>query len=179
MNGDWAERSDRFVKFPEDEVEVFSAYTNLVYTNKIVTPEALFGEIPTMEKLRLEHDFLSKLYVLSEKLQDYRAKVHVLEAFLAVAQEKTAVVAWIVPGPVAVQTLYNGTPATSVARRLFVDLWTRTNVSSLSSHCRAMPHDFVCDLVLALHKLLYETGYDGRESKGTISLEEIIAKGAT
>ncbi|PVH96593.1 hypothetical protein DM02DRAFT_569316, partial [Periconia macrospinosa] len=80
MNGNWAESTDRIVKLPEDRVEIFETYLNLIYTGKI--PTELHAVPPTLDQMLSEYECLFRLYILAEKLQDIDAKNAAIESVL-------------------------------------------------------------------------------------------------
>jgi hypothetical protein len=116
LGGNWAEREDRLVRFPEDCPKVFGIYVNFVYTNEIsAATELPAGEYAKVIQLDNEYLALSKLYVLCEKLQDTRAKNAITRAFIANSAKKDEQGIWYVPSPSMVNILYDGTSCGSPA----------------------------------------------------------------
>tara|TARA_R110002003_G_scaffold1389_7_gene22966 strand:+ start:462 stop:983 length:522 start_codon:yes stop_codon:yes gene_type:complete len=150
MNGNWAERDERLVKLPDDDPEVVATYINLVYTNNIATSPT---EKP-MEKNAIlnEYIFLSKLYVLSEKLCDVAAKNAVINAILAVSWERASDGVTYSPGVLPIAIIYPGTPEGSLARELMADMWTSVKTDYIVRHKESLPRDFFIDLALAHSK---------------------------
>ncbi|KAH6637814.1 hypothetical protein C7974DRAFT_148983 [Boeremia exigua] len=118
LNGRWAEADERAVKLHEDEPTVFAVYVHLLYTDKIAVSPTLFGT--TTGDVDGERKILAKLYILAEKVQDVETKNKTMAALMGTLRDQ-------VGGKRVslslrfVQTIYNGTPNGSMARKLIVD----------------------------------------------------------
>lgn len=58
----------------------------------------------------------------------------------------------LIPSPLTVKILYEGTPKDSPVRRLFIDLWS--TMTDIHHHADTLPKDFLLDLVVLLRKTL-------------------------
>jgi hypothetical protein len=185
MNGKWAESDTRMVKLPDDEPETFTIYLNLVYTGQLVTMRKSKEELATMDigpfmrETENEYCDLFDLYVLAEKLQDVLAKNAAITAAIDVSIMESADASCTVPSFAAVNSVYEGTPEGSPARRVVADLY-----STLPLHCiftRLQSNLWHKDLVADVLKILEVTrpirkGSDGNVAarKGAKAYQEIV-----
>jgi hypothetical protein len=94
---------------------------------------------------------LSKLYVLAEKLIDNTTKELVLAAISAHAKEMLSRDLNCIPPIESVQTIYEGTPEGSPARRLIVQIFTDNgSPSSLTTEVDDIPKGFLYELSVSL-----------------------------
>jgi hypothetical protein len=103
------------VNLPEDDPETFKIYVHLLYTGDLATdPVSKLGDNTSGGKLL----GLAKLYVLAEKLQDIDAKNEALTALMLTARTLNTLL-----NESAVQTIYDGTPTESLARKAIVNMF--------------------------------------------------------
>ncbi|KAF2657829.1 hypothetical protein K491DRAFT_776895 [Lophiostoma macrostomum CBS 122681] len=131
LNGEWIESTERAVKSPDDAPAVFEHYLQLLYA----------GSIPILGQDR-QFDDLTKVYVLAEKLMDIRSKNKIVSAMLARSKVNF-------PFMSAVAALYSGTPESSPARRLYVDVCASSGnltADAFGISAKTLPHEFHIDL---------------------------------
>ena len=106
---EWA-LDDQIIKLPEDKPSVFEAYLTVLYTSKV----------PVIGATKDENQYprLIDLYILADKLIDIRTKNVVVQAMMSRKKEDH-----LKPSATSVAKLYGGTPVSSPARRLFVDIY--------------------------------------------------------
>ncbi|KAF1839677.1 hypothetical protein BDW02DRAFT_539081 [Decorospora gaudefroyi] len=120
MNGNWAEKTERLIKLPEDGPETFDIYVNLVYTNTI-SMLCLTRDL-SPERVKDKFQILVQLYILAEKLRDSRAKNDTISVIHGLSYDNIRDGKTLPEGR-AIQTMYDGTPEGSLGRSLLVDLW--------------------------------------------------------
>ncbi|KAF2679134.1 hypothetical protein K458DRAFT_408387 [Lentithecium fluviatile CBS 122367] len=143
-NGQWQESNERTVYLSGDKPSIFELYLNLVYTGNLATEDYSENNVPVHE-----YAALAKVYVLAEKLQDTKAKDFVLEAILLTFR---ATVYFILQRPPieAIRIIYEGTPDTSLARKLMVDLYTEHGEQDWLEGESDIPHEFLYDITMRL-----------------------------
>jgi hypothetical protein len=154
-NGKWQESDERTVNLREDVPDIFEIYLNLLYTGTLATKKPLFGRTDADN----EYTILAQVYVLAEKLQDTEAKNSVSEAILLLTRELTT--PWSRVPINAVEVIYDGTPDSSQARRLFVDLFADHGGDDWLPAEADIPHDFLYDLSIRLFK---QRGHSGAKT---------------
>lgn len=132
LNGRSQEADENVVKLPDDDVEIFELYIQLLYTGKIpsITDIAATAGDPVYI-ISSEHCRLCNLYVLAEKLQDRTAKDTIIDAVVEAAAEdpRKARVPLAggylryFPSKYAIVDVYQGTPSSSPMRKLLVDFY--------------------------------------------------------
>jgi hypothetical protein len=124
LKKEWAEGQTRTVELQEETPELMAHYLDWVYTSKLPTKDcSLFH--PESAKITA-HDLLAELYVLGERRldSDFRNAITAELVRLRLILHGS-------PGcrtsqrVTSVNTIYQGTPAGSPARRLMVDLSLR------------------------------------------------------
>jgi hypothetical protein len=102
-------RSNRDIKLPADDPSQFEDYLSIVYMDKV----------PVLGTSQDDDQFsiLAGLYILADKLIDVQSKNLIAKAMIKRGEENA------VPSGGAIYKLYVRTPASSPARRLFVDLY--------------------------------------------------------
>ncbi|KAK1249986.1 hypothetical protein MKX08_009989 [Trichoderma sp. CBMAI-0020] len=119
MNAYWQTSATGSVTLQEEDPDVFEVYQHWLYFEKL----AVQNDKPGLEG-NIEYVQLAKAYVLGEMLQDVNFKDAVLDAILIKSRSKASDGrTWFPVGP-AIRCIYEGTPASSAARRLLVDLYT-------------------------------------------------------
>lgn len=132
------------VSLPDDDVEVFRLYLNLMYTNQLAT------------KGPKELQKLCRLFVLAEKLQDQTAKNHIIDGMHAffhqnVLTDSLGTDVERSSCAEAIKMLYEGTPENSQARKLVVDLYADCKDESwLREGKTHLPQDFIFDIATRL-----------------------------
>ena len=98
-----------------------------------------------------EYDTLSKLYVLTEKLMDDKARSTVLVAITARSKEKASDGRLFYPPEGSVRIIYYGTLDGDLARKVLVDLYTRFGIENfIAESVEVMPKNFLYDLSRSL-----------------------------
>lgn len=155
MNGNWAEASSRLVNMPEDDPEQFSLYVRFLYTGKIATDDTGLStcRISPREALSRYHQ-LAKIYTLAEQLQDTTTKNAAVRGFYTIYSSPS-----YPPPPKIVNIIYLSTPATSVIRRMLVDMWCANFWSGptctqdeIDSYVERLPQEFLARLLGQLGK---------------------------
>lgn len=146
-NGKWLESDERTVNLREDLPYVFEIYLSLLYTGTLATKNRLRNH-ETAE----EYEVLARIYVLAERLQDTKAKNFISEAILELSRELITTSSRAPISISAVEIIYGGTPESSQARRLFVDLFADHGGDEWLPANADIPHDFLYDLSIRLFK---------------------------
>ncbi|KAK5069444.1 hypothetical protein LTR16_009491 [Cryomyces antarcticus] len=137
MKPHWKEAKDRLVELPEDTAEIFGIYIQWLYTKGI----ASLPEDPSSDSFLGEgYSLLASAYVLGEKLQDIAFKNDVVDAIMAESFNLNPNGQRLFPGCHHIKIIYDGTPKSSLARRLLVDI------------CTTLPRDFLVDLAIAQYQ---------------------------
>lgn len=122
VKNEWKEGSQRVIDMPEDTPEVVSAYVDWLYSDKML-PSA--GEPPKDVKTHVrESNYLAKLYVFGEKIQDDSFCDAVITAFTKHLDHKIIGSRHTV-GVDAVETMMAGTPQGSPGRRFILQVIAR------------------------------------------------------
>ncbi|KAI4693273.1 uncharacterized protein J4E88_001644 [Alternaria novae-zelandiae] len=148
MNGKWIESKNRMVRLPEDDPKVFDIYINLLYTGRLATNT--LEEPKTNAHLLEEMYVLAQLYVIGEKLLDKATKNSAIQSLLEVSLEQDANGKSYPPTINTIISVYQGTCAGSLGRRLLVDLWIDIQGEFLATNAELLPKDFLVDLAVAL-----------------------------
>ena len=136
LQGTWTEAQDKIVKLPEDEEKTFELYLELLYT----------GDLPILCNKSPQATRLAKVYVLAEKIVDIESKNTIVQAILARAAESK-----YPPCTTAVRLIYEGTPDSCPARRLFLDLWLEKETPTwFDKDFEDLPKDFLVELARGL-----------------------------
>lgn len=142
MNGNWKESDSRSVKLPKDDPATFGIYVNLLYTKQIPTKPTFANS----RRVMLEYIHLARLYVLCEKLQDIEGKNSTIHAMLSTSRDNISVLR-----PNAIKTIYEGTPESSPARKMLLDMYVEYgNNMSLHGGRGNYPKQFLFDLAVQL-----------------------------
>lgn len=159
MTGNWAEREERLVKLPHNKLATFALYMDIVYTNTIATDA---NTSPQDSHARTAESIeLCELYVLSEKLRDKSAKNAVLEAMLVINTIDEETKSLYHGGPAsnpkhfnpsadAIAIMYDGTPDSSLGRKLMADLWSTVPTKYILKNADELPRGFLKDLAINL-----------------------------
>ncbi|KAK5134964.1 hypothetical protein LTR08_005916 [Meristemomyces frigidus] len=140
LNKEWKEGQEHAVELPDYDACVFEQYVQWLYTARIACMPA------NNEQSNYGFGRLTRLYVLGEKLMDPALQTDIINA-LVLARRSDAI-----PINRNVNTIYEGTPVGSPARKLMVDMHVlRQGKNQLKL---IAPHpDFLLDLVTSLlHK---------------------------
>jgi hypothetical protein len=144
----WKEGQLREIELPEDQPKTVSAYVEWLYSKNI--------DVVSTQKLddkdrNLQFDNLAALYVFGEKIQNTRFKNAAITAILTAREgpgeaDKPSAN----PDVVAVKTIYDGTMAESLARKLMVHIYVEGGWNDWTKKDSAQHHpDFLLDLVRA------------------------------
>ena len=90
--------------------------------------------------------------MLSEKLQDITTKNAMMVVALATTKLKGIENLWLSPDHHTVNTIYNGTPPGSPARRFVIDWWTAISIDSIFPHVQYFHKEFLKDLDKSIAK---------------------------
>jgi hypothetical protein len=147
MKAYWETSASGSVTLKEEDPEVFEVYQHWLYFEKLPVQ----NDSPALEG-NTEYVQLAKAYVLGEMLQDVIFKDAVLDAILAKSRSKASDgQSWFPVGP-AIRYIYEGTPESSAARRLLVDLYTyHGHAEWLTQWANKddLPKQFLLDLAIA------------------------------
>ncbi|KAF9701867.1 hypothetical protein EKO04_000877 [Ascochyta lentis] len=144
LSGVWQESYDRVVKLPDDHPEVFALYIHYIHAGTLpVTPDTN----SSVQEGHEENKALAQLYVLAEKLQDTMTKNTVIKAFLVIILMcREDGVARHKPKAEAIKIIYDGTPAGSMARKLFVDVYVYDIVVGWDPKDPSWPQEFLVEI---------------------------------
>ncbi|KAL6824003.1 hypothetical protein V8C40DRAFT_247034 [Trichoderma camerunense] len=119
MKGHWETSTSGSITLKEEDPEVFEIYMHWLYFETLPVQ----NDNPGLEG-NTEYIQLAKSYALGELLQDTNFKDAVLDGILLKCRSNaTDGQSWFPVGP-AIRHIYDGTPESSPARRLLVDLYT-------------------------------------------------------
>lgn len=118
MKDHWGTSARGSITLDDEDPEVFEVYLNWLYCETLPVRNDSPGREGNTEYIQL-----AKSYVLGEMLQDVNFKDAVLDAILIKSRSTTSDgQCWFPVGP-AIRCIYEGTPESSAARRLLVDLY--------------------------------------------------------
>lgn len=147
MKAYWGTSSTGSLTLKEEDPEVFEIYLHWLYCQTLPVQ----NDNPGFEG-NTEYVQLAKAYVLGEMLQDVDFKDTVLDAILIKSRSKASDgQTWFPVGP-AIRYIYDGTPESSAARRLLVDLYTyngRAEWLTQWANKDELPKEFLLDLAVA------------------------------
>ncbi|KAL6900427.1 hypothetical protein GGI43DRAFT_383903 [Trichoderma evansii] len=150
MNAYWGTSTSGSVTLKEEDPEVFEVYLHWLYYETLPVQ----NDSPGLEG-NIEYIQLAKSYALGEMLQDVNFKDAVLDAMLAKSRFKQSDGrSWFPVGP-AIRCIYEGTPESSAARRLLVDMYTYSGHGEWLTEWANkddLPKQFLLDLAIALLK---------------------------
>jgi len=137
MNGNWQEADTRIIDFPDDEPDTFALYLNHVYTGQLPIANETDEELKKLTAedfstfVTKQYDDVLRVFVLGEKLQDLPTKNAMMEAALATTKLRGHDGKRKAPGVQTVNMVYKGTPSSSLARCLLVDIWSALPMSRI------------------------------------------------
>ncbi|PNP41617.1 hypothetical protein TGAMA5MH_06546 [Trichoderma gamsii] len=147
MKAYWTTSASGSVNLKEEDPEVFEIYLHWLYFEKFPVQ----NDSPGLEG-NTEYVQLAKAYVLGEMLQDVNFRDAVLDAILVKSRSKASDGQnWFPVGP-AIRYIYEGTPESSAARRLLVDLYTYHGYADWLTQWANkddLPKQFLLDLAIA------------------------------
>jgi len=152
MNGNWQEADTRIISFPDDEPDTFALYLNHLYTGQLPIATETDEELKKLTAddfsnfVTKQYHSVLRVFVLGEKLQDLSTKNAMMEAALATTKLTGRNGKWQVPTVQTVNMVYNGTPSSSLARCLLVDLWTALSMSTIFENFDQIHKDMRKDL---------------------------------
>ncbi|UKZ78420.1 hypothetical protein TrVFT333_006160 [Trichoderma virens FT-333] len=119
MKAYWETSNSGSIALKEEDPEVFEVYLHWLYFETLPVK----NDNPGLEG-NIEYVQLAKAYALGEFLQDVNFKDAVLDAILIKSRSAASDgLNWYPVGP-AIRHIYEGTPESSAARRLLVDMYT-------------------------------------------------------
>ncbi|KAL6791951.1 hypothetical protein J3E68DRAFT_442661 [Trichoderma sp. SZMC 28012] len=148
MKAHWETSTSGSIALTEEDPEVFEVYLHWLY----------FETLPVRNdsaELQGNNEYaqLAKAYALGEFLQDVNFRDAVLDAMLIKSRSKVSEDGRIwFPGGPAIRYIYEGTPESSAARRLLVDLYTYHGHGDWLKGWAVkddMPKQFLLDLAIA------------------------------
>lgn len=153
LKKEWRPNNEQPVELPEDDPDSFNIYLRWLYFGNVALQ-------PTGLSVLLDSDLsylsLAKLYSLGEKLLDTYFQDCVINAMVLRSRNEANSNQCSYPGHPAIQTIYRGTPSTSPARRLLVDIWAGLGEETWILHGvkdqSEVNHEFIIDLSKALLK---------------------------
>lgn len=147
MKAYWGTSITGSLTLKEEDPEVFEIYLHWLYCESLPVQ----NDNPGFEG-NTEYVQLAKAYVLGEMLQDVNFKDAVLDAILIKSRTRASDgQTWFPVGP-AIRYIYDGTPESSAARRLLVDLYTyNAHADWLTQWANKdeLPKEFLFDLAVA------------------------------
>jgi hypothetical protein len=148
MKDHWGSFTTGSVALKEEDPEVFEVYQHWLYFKTLPVQNDNAGIEGNAEYIQL-----AKAYALGELLQDVNFKDAVLDAILIKSRSKASDGRnWFPVGP-AIRYIYEGTPETSAARRLLVDLYTYHGHGEWLTEWANqddLPKQFLLDLAIAV-----------------------------
>ena len=118
----WTEGQECEVKLPEEEVEMVTTYLQWLYSDTVAS------KVQDQDKPSA-YIYLSKLYVLGERLVDSEFQSRIIDAIMVNVREPVDGIHYNPIGK-AINIVYENTPKSSPARQLMVETW----------FCHGKPH---------------------------------------
>jgi hypothetical protein len=147
LSGGFKEATERVVKLPEDDPEIFGNYLHHVLTNELcVLPDLLVLEGNGYE----EKTVLIKLYVLAEKLQDTKSKNAIVRGLITSCCQKRSDGGAYFFNPKLATLLYKGTVSGSMARKVLVEMKAYDSVNTEILSKEGWPYEFLTELACEL-----------------------------
>ncbi|KAK5716560.1 hypothetical protein LTR15_009451 [Elasticomyces elasticus] len=166
LNKCWAEGRSGQVMMPEDNPDIIKLYVQYLYTGKIYLERTT-----TSAKLKNSDNLpgyivLAEAYVFGERIQDSTFKNSVVSAVPARATEVLDNTYWY-PITNAVDIIYKGTMAGSLARRLMVELHVLRGGANFISEDHEMNNkEFLADLA----RTMLEAAREGRTATSPLAM---------
>ncbi|KAL7912615.1 hypothetical protein GGI35DRAFT_256867 [Trichoderma velutinum] len=163
----WGTSTSGSFTLEDEDPEVFEVYLHWLYFETLPVQ----NDNPGVEG-NIEYVQLAKAYALGEFLGDINFKDAVLDVILIKSRSKASDGrSWFPVGP-AIRFIYEGTPETSAARRLLVDLYTYHGQGEWLtqwSDQEDLPKQFLLDLAIAA---LTKRPHPLAQAKGTCEYHE-------
>jgi hypothetical protein len=164
------EVEDKVVKLPDDDMDIFALYEQLVYTGRLPIFDnsvdrfeysQVFGPNPydckDCGKCGEEYLTLTNVYVLAEKLQDIKAKNTTIDAIMSKVTHESSIInrdhGPCLPGYKVIKMMYKNMPGHCPGRQILIDsfVWygqayTMGNVEGYDE----LPWQFLLDLATGL-----------------------------
>ncbi|KAI4692909.1 uncharacterized protein J4E88_001279 [Alternaria novae-zelandiae] len=181
MNGNWQEADTRTINFPDDDPGTFALYLNHLYTGQLpiaTETEEELKKLTTGDFITVvtkQYDNVLRVFVLGEKLQDLSTKNAMMEAALATTKLTGQHGKRQAPSAQTINMVYKGTPSSSLARCLLVDIWTGLPISSIFEHFNQIHEDVQKDLgrsVSDRYKVVSANIGNIPEEKGIVAYQE-------
>ncbi|KAI4664949.1 uncharacterized protein J4E79_003248 [Alternaria viburni] len=140
LRGGWKSAQNLKVTLKEEDPRIFAWYLDTLYNG---TKLSFQGQPWSFQPM-------SELYVLAEMLMDDSTKKNILAAIQKRCESPHF--GHSLPEPSAVRTIYDGTPESSPARRLMVDIFSQRAIKERIEHWTTenLPKDFLLDLSVNL-----------------------------
>ena len=124
LKKEWIEGQTRTIELDEENPELMAHYLDWVYTTQLPTRDSLFFVAESSKVVA--HELLAELYVLGERRLDSRLRNAIIDEFIRLRLDLHDL-SKCQPSRRAscINTIYQGTPAGSPARRLMVNLSLR------------------------------------------------------
>jgi hypothetical protein len=132
---EWSAGNPGVVDLSDEMPDIFEVYLHWLY----------FKTFPTIQDQDPEYMELGQCYVLGEKLLDVKFKNAVIDAMSDVLENQPEDDVFI-PGPLTIETVYEGTPKGSPARALLVDMWAVKAGKFGKADLDECPPEFAIDL---------------------------------
>ncbi|PTB42335.1 uncharacterized protein TrAFT101_008577 [Trichoderma asperellum] len=170
MKAYWDTSTSGSVTLKEEDPEVFEVYLHWLYCETLPVRNDSPGQEGNNEYIQL-----AQAYVLGEMLQDVNFKDAVLDAILIKSRSTASDgLCWYPVGP-AIRCIYEGTPESSAARRLLVDMYTcHGHEEWLTEWANEddLPKQFLLDLAIAALKKRPQPPESLAEKVGTCEYHE-------
>lgn len=147
MKSYWGTSITGSLTLKEEDPEVFEIYLHWLYCETLPVQ----NDNPGSEG-NTEYAQLAKAYVLGEMLQDVNFKDAVLDAILIKSRSKVSDGQTWFPIGAPIRYIYEGSPESSAARRLLVDLYAYHGKAEWLTHWENKddwPKQFLLDLAIA------------------------------
>ncbi|KAF1946600.1 hypothetical protein EJ02DRAFT_430537 [Clathrospora elynae] len=148
----WLEGKERVVKLPDDDAEIFAAYVQLLYQDRLPCYKPITAtEAGSALKQAVhrtsheEYDLLARLYVFCEKIQDVTAKGLLISAFVQASRKLREDGCKYYPAADQIKYVFEGTPDSDPLRQLFVDYYVYRGHSGWTENSR--PEDYHHDFL--------------------------------
>lgn len=146
MKTHWETSTSGSIALDEEDPEIFEIYMHWLYFETL----PVRNDSPGPEG-NIEYVQLSKAYVLGEFLQDINFKDAVLDAMIVKSSSEASDGQMWFPGGSVIRYIYEGTPESSAARRLLVDMYTYHGDGDwLKEEANDPPKQFLLDLAIAV-----------------------------
>lgn len=120
LKKEWSKTEERTVDLRDQSPELFNLYVQYLYSDKIFTTTNCTDQD---ELSSVDDDPLAGLYVFGESVNDATFQNAVIDVIVQTSRQPTKNNLNLYPSLPSINTIYNGPPTNSPARRLMVDFW--------------------------------------------------------